>query len=195
MEQTIELLKEPFLWLLSGLLSIVWNVLANLITPWAQRLYAARGTSKLQKNYLSIKKRWLEVKELEANGVERYEQKLDGLHLQLFGVALYLISFSQFWLATFLEPTPILAVGGVFIFYTATKRMDEGLQLSVRARLAHARAKEIKMWKSSHPGHTEEHLIQYLDELNTRDFGFPFEAETSNKRLQPTQNASGVLGG
>lgn len=182
MEQVLSLLGQPLVWLLSGIMSVAWSVLGNLVTPKVRKILASRGQSKLSRSYLKLKERWQETKTLERNSVERYEQKLDGIQLQLMGIAFYLLSFFPFWLASIFEPPWMFVFMGVSMFILGTGAIDKGIKMSFQARLAHQREKEIKKIKSENDETDREALLKNIDDLNERDFGFRFETEYfSNK--------------
>lgn len=158
-------------------MSVIWSVLGNLVTPKVRKILASRGQSKLRRSYLMIKERWQETKSLEGNSVERYEQKLDGIHLQLMGIVFYLLSFFPFWLASIFEPPLLLILMGTALFILGTGTIDKGIKMSSQARLAHQREKEIKKLKGEGTGDDKQTLLAQIDDLNERDFGFRFETE------------------
>lgn len=95
------ILQEPVIWLVSGLMAVFWSVIANLISPKFKAFISSLRQPKRVKNYEKNLANLNEILRLEEDKVLRYESKLEAIHLELVGVAFYLISFATLFTVFF----------------------------------------------------------------------------------------------
>ncbi len=171
--ETLEILKNPATLLVSGLLSILWSVLASLLTPYLVRKYKERKGPQhhpVAKAVEKIKEATVfknNVLSLQKSPSLRTERKLDAIHKQLTGIFLYLLSFTFMWLGSSFEPAWLLIVAAIFIFFLGTDQIDKGVKLFGVTTLATKRLVELEELKDL----SEDAHNQKMKELNLRDFG------------------------
>jgi len=165
------LFKEPLVWVMSGILAIAWSVAANLITPKIIKWFARLSKPKAIKNYEKNTKLLQSSFELEEDKTRRYELKLEAIHRELIGIALYLISFATLWISIIFEPKWFVIFMSVLVFFIGTKILDSGVNMMNLAKLAAERSREIKSFKTSKENTSEEELKSFIEDINVRDFG------------------------
>lgn len=165
------LYKEPLVWVMSGVMAIVWSVAANFITPKVMKWVAHFRKPKTVKNHEKSSKLLQSSFELEEDKTRRYELKLEAIHRELIGIALYLISFATLWVSIIIEPKLFVVFLSVLVFFIGTKILDSGVNMMNLAKLAASRVREIKSFKGSNLNSSKEELQSFIEQINVRDFG------------------------
>lgn len=160
--------KEPVVWVASGVMAIIWSVLANIVTPKIISLFVWLRKPKKVKNYEKNSKKLAECIELQEDKVQRYELKLEAIHRELIGIAFYLISFATLSAALLFEPKLFIIFVSVVVFFVGTRFIDTGINMMNTAKLAAQRSRELTIEKKKDE---ESDLSNFQEELNVRDFG------------------------
>ena len=145
----ITLLKNPAVWLLTGLMSMFWSILANFITPRIKLLLKKRTKPKLQKDIEKAQNLKYQVQELEHSPTRRVEQKLNCLQKYLLSTTYILISFIFMWSSTFAAPFWALVIVAIFLFYLGISVADKASKEFYLAKLAEQRSTELNKFKTN----------------------------------------------
>lgn len=144
----ITLIKDPAVWLLTGLMSMFWSVLASFITPRIKLLLKKRIKPKLQKDIEKAQDLKYQVQELEHSPTRRVEQKLNCIQKYLLSTTYILISFIFMWLSTFAVPFWALVIAAIFLFYLGISISDKAAKEFYVAKLAEQRSTELNKFKT-----------------------------------------------
>jgi hypothetical protein len=114
-ERTLEFLKEPFFWILSGITSFFLSITANLLTPYFKQTITAKRMErrrKVQDEQLAL---YIKMLRFQENPSLRISTKLDVVYwilrsVLLFVVALFFLVFISFILPNMLAAIPAFLI-------------------------------------------------------------------------------------